>query len=94
MMNCLFICIVHVDDSVCGTIGTQDWIWNMGYESKGKIWQKYVVNGQTSGYFSEWRGTKLGFLTIHGAGHEVPTYKPEVALDMYKRYLAGEWTSA
>jgi len=82
------------DDSVCGTIGTQDWIWGMGYKTAGKIWQKYVVNGQTSGYFSEWKGTKLGFLTIHGAGHEVPTYKPEVALDMFKRYLNGEWTSA
>lgn len=82
------------DDSVCGTIGTQSWIWDLGYTPKGKIWQTYEVNGQVAGYFSEWKDTKLGFLTVHGAGHEVPAYKPEVALDMFSRYLKGEWTSA
>ena len=82
------------DDSVCATIGTQDWIWDLGYEPKGKIWRKYEVAGQVAGYFSEWKDTKLGFLTVHGAGHEVPTYKPEIALDMFSKYLAGEFTSA
>jgi carboxypeptidase C (cathepsin A) len=82
------------DDAVCGTIGTQGWIWDLGYEVKGKMWKTYDFEGQTAGYFSEFKDTKLGFLTIHGAGHEVPTYKPEVALDMFTRYLKGEWTSA
>jgi carboxypeptidase C (cathepsin A) len=82
------------DDAVCATIGTQSWIWDLGYQPKGKIWQKYEVAGQTAGYFSEWKDTKLGFLTVHGAGHEVPTYKPEVALDLFTRYLKGEFTSA
>jgi len=82
------------DDSVCATIGTQAWIWDMGYKTDGKIWRTYTVADQTAGYFTQWKDTNLGFLTIHGAGHEVPTYKPEVALDMFDRYLKGEWTSA
>lgn len=81
------------DDSVCGTVGTQDWIWNLGYKVKTD-WQVYTVNQQTSGYLTKWSNTKLGFLTIHNAGHEVPTYVPEVALDMFSRYLKGEFTNA
>jgi carboxypeptidase C (cathepsin A) len=82
------------DDSVCGTIGTQSWIWGLGYEVSGKAWQTYTVDQQVAGYATQWNNTKLGFLTIHGAGHEVPTYKPDVALDMWGKYLAGEFTQA
>jgi len=81
------------DDGVCATIGTQNWIWDLGYQTSGRIWTTYTVNDQTAGYFTSWKNTKLGFLTIHGAGHEVPTYQPEIALDMFSRYLKGEFTS-
>lgn len=81
------------DDAVCATVGTQSWIWDMGYDIAGRMWQPYMVSGQTAGFFTQWKNTKFGFLTIHGAGHEVPTYKPEVALDMFSRYLKGEWTN-
>lgn len=60
------------DDSVCATIGTQAWIWDLGYKVSSS-WQSYVVDEQVAGYLTKWSGTKLGFLTIHGAGHEVPT---------------------
>jgi len=82
------------DDGVCATIGTQDWIWGLGYPLKLPQWSVYSVAGQTSGFLTRWTGTKLGFLTVHGAGHEVPTYTPEVALDLYQRYLNGEFTNA
>jgi carboxypeptidase C (cathepsin A) len=80
------------DDSVCGTIGTQEWIWDLGYKVSGRSWRTYTYDGQTAGYATVWENTGLGFLTIHGAGHEVPTYKPDVALDMWTRYLNGEFT--
>jgi len=81
------------DDSVCGTIGTQEWIWGMGYTvSPTSYWRPYVVSEQTAGYLTKWQGTGLAFLTVHGAGHEVPTYKPEVALDLFTKYLAGDFT--
>jgi carboxypeptidase C (cathepsin A) len=81
------------DDSVCGTIGTQAWIWDLGYNVSGLPWQTYTVNQQTAGYLTKWKNTNFGFLTVHGAGHEVPTYKPDVAFDLWKRYLAGEFTN-
>ena len=59
------------DDSVCGTIGTQDWIFNLGYKVAGRDWQEYTVNQQTGGYITKWKNTKLAFATVHGAGHEV-----------------------
>jgi carboxypeptidase C (cathepsin A) len=83
------------DDSVCATEGTQSWIWDLGYKplSKRDQWTVYDYEGQTAGYFTQFEG-KLGFLTIHNAGHEVPTYQPEVALDMFTKYLNGEWTKS
>lgn len=31
----------------------------------------------------------LAFVTIKGAGHEVPTYKPAAAFDMFASFLNG-----
>jgi len=81
------------DDSVCGTIGSQHWIFELGYSLGSHNWDVYKVADQTAGYHTNWKGTKLGFLTIHSAGHEVPAYQPEVALDMFTRYLNGEFTN-
>jgi len=81
------------DDSVCATIGTQSWIWDLGFEVSARtFWDPYVVSQQTAGYLTKWKDTKLAFLTVHGAGHEVPAYKPEVALDLFTKYLAGDFT--
>lgn len=82
------------DDDVCATIGTQSWIWDLGYKVDGKKWVPYTVSGQTAGYLTKWTNTKLAFATVHGAGHEVPTYKPEVALYLFDQYLKGAWTNA
>jgi len=81
------------DDAVCGTVGVQHWIWDLGYEVTGRMYQSYEVAGQMAGYATKWAGAKLGFVTVHGAGHEVPTYKPQVALELWTKYLNGEWTN-
>jgi carboxypeptidase C (cathepsin A) len=81
------------NDDVCGTIGAQDWIWSLGYKVAGKMWQPYTVNGQVGGYATKWENTGFGFATVHGAGHEVPTYKPDIALWLFDAYLKGELTN-
>jgi carboxypeptidase C (cathepsin A) len=81
------------DDSICATIGTQDWIWDLGYNISGTPWSTYTVGGQTAGFLTKWTNTKLAFLTVHGAGHEVPAYRPDVALDLWTKYLKGEFTN-
>ena len=47
-----------------------------------------------AGYLTKFKSTKMAFLTVHNAGHEVPTYVPEVALDMWTKYLNGYFTNA
>lgn len=83
------------DDDVCATIGTQDWIWDLGYEVSPKNdWEAWEVDGQTAGYLTKWSNTKMAFATVHGAGHEVPAYKPKEALQLWQSYLNGELTNA
>ena len=60
----------------------------------GRPWQSYLVDGQVAGYLTKWKDTKMAFATVHGAGHEVPTYKPEAALYLWQSYLNGELTDA
>jgi len=79
------------DDDVCATVGTQSWIWDLGYNVTSH-WKEYTVADQTAGYITKWSDQRFALATVHGAGHEVPTYKPEVALDLFTRYLKGEVT--
>ena len=81
------------DDAVCSTLGTQQWIWDIyGLGAPSPEWKEYSVDGQVSGYVSTWASKKIAFLTVHGAGHEVPAYMPKVALDLWEKYLEGYWT--
>lgn len=89
------------DDSVCGTIGTQRWIYDLGYPVlKKNDWTTWTVDGQTAGYvtkfdtsnaFGKGKDSRFSFVTVHFAGHEVPTYKPKEALDLFEKYLNGEF---
>jgi hypothetical protein len=81
------------DDAVCGTVGVQHWIFDLGYPVDGRMFKSWEVNDQLAGYSTKFSSAKLGFVTVHGAGHEVPTYKPEAALTLWTKYLNGEWTN-
>ena len=81
------------DDSVCGTIGTQRWIYDLGFPVD-KLWTTWFVDGQTAGYITTFKTpfskeSRFAFMTVHGAGHEVPTYKPKEALELFQMYLKG-----
>jgi len=82
------------DDDVCATSGSQSWVWDLGYEVAGKQWQAYTVNGQVGGYLTKWSNTGFAFATVRAAGHEVPTYKPDVAFWLWESYLKGDLTNA
>jgi hypothetical protein len=51
------------------------------------------VAGQTAGYITKWKDVKFSLATVHGAGHEVPTYKPDIALYLFSEYLKGSITN-
>ena len=80
------------DDSVCGTIGTQRWIYNLGFPTTS-LWDTWYNNdGQTAGFITKFKtpyskDSRFSFITVHDAGHEVPTYKPKDALELFEMYL-------
>jgi carboxypeptidase C (cathepsin A) len=80
------------DDGVCGTIGTQKWIYDLGF-SVSTLWDTWINNdGQVAGYLTKFntpfsKDSRFSFLTVHFAGHEVPTYKPKEALELFQMYL-------
>ena len=85
------------DDSVCGTIGTQKWLWTLGYSAKkDEYWKVWKVDGQTAGYITQFNTPfssepRLTFATVHFAGHEVPTYKPKEAFVLFEAYLNNNY---
>lgn len=78
------------DDAVCSTLGTQKWIFNLGLQVSS-LWKTYSLAGQVAGYLTQFHEDGLKFLVVRGAGHEVPTYAPEIALDMFQRFLNWNW---
>jgi len=82
------------DDSICSTIGTQMWIWDLTVNKEGGVvdkWKPWKTKGQVSGYTVAWKGMR--FTTVHGAGHMVPSTRPAQALDLFRRFLhADGWS--
>lgn len=81
---------------VCSTAATQSWIYNIGVDPKPeKFWNAWHVNNQTAGYITEFdlgeTDSSFIFVTVHGAGHEVPAYRPVEALSLFKSYFSGRW---
>ncbi|KAF8014705.1 hypothetical protein BT93_H0498 [Corymbia citriodora subsp. variegata] len=68
--------------------GSQAWTRSMGYKVVDE-WRPWTSNDQIAGYLQGYENN-LTFLTIKGAGHTVPEYKPQEALDFYSRFLAGK----
>jgi carboxypeptidase C (cathepsin A) len=82
------------DDTICATLGTQQFIWDLGYPSKdGKTWAPWKVNGQVAGFHTEFEVPSKGnlgafaFATVHSAGHMVPATQPEKSLALLKIFL-------
>ncbi|XP_023903562.1 serine carboxypeptidase-like 20 [Quercus suber] len=67
--------------------GSEAWTRSMGYKIVDE-WRAWTSNGQIAG-FTQGYEKNLTFLTIKGAGHTVPEYKPREALDLYSRFLSG-----
>ena len=71
------------DDSICSTAGAQLWVWGMGEPLSA--WKPWYSQGQVAGYSVEFPGMR--FSTVHGAGHMVPSTRPQQAYDMFVKFL-------
>ncbi|RLM66341.1 serine carboxypeptidase 1-like [Panicum miliaceum] len=68
--------------------GTEAWVRSIGYQVVER-WRPWYFGDQVAGY-TQGYDRNLTFLTIKGAGHAVPEYKPKESLAFYSRWLAGE----
>lgn len=81
-------------DGVCGTVGTQHWIYRVANEAGRRqmhLWQPWLMDdgkGQQGGFLTRFEGN-FSFATVHAAGHEVPSYQPKAALALFAAYLDG-----
>lgn len=65
--------------------GSEAWTRSLGYKIVDE-WRPWNSNDQVAGYLQAYENN-LTFITIKGAGHTVPEYKPREALDFYRRWL-------
>jgi len=56
------------DDSVCGTWGTQKWMYGLGQKAVTNWLPWRDAEGQVAGFVTQFRG-KLTMATVAGAGH-------------------------
>ncbi|KAJ3701620.1 hypothetical protein LUZ61_005325 [Rhynchospora tenuis] len=68
--------------------GSEAWTRSLGYNITD-LWRPWYTNDQVSGYIQGYTHD-LTFLTIKGAGHTVPEYKPQEALYFYTHWLTGQ----
>eukprot|EP01018_Ginkgo_biloba_P014329 Gb_32826 [translate_table: standard] len=51
-------------------------------------WYPWYCNKQVGGWTEVYKG--LTFVTIRGAGHEVPLFRPQSAFQLFKSFLSGK----
>ncbi|KAK7295196.1 hypothetical protein RJT34_18101 [Clitoria ternatea] len=68
--------------------GSEAWTRSLGYKIVDE-WRSWNSNNQIAGYLQAYENNLI-FLTVKGAGHTVPEYKPREALDFYSRWLEGK----
>eukprot|EP00937_MAST-01D_sp_MAST-1D-sp2_P002642 g2642.t1 len=64
-------------------------VWARGGAAAGQEWLPWSAGGrgaQTAGHVRRYSDT-FKFVTVNGAGHEVPTYQPAAALAMLKQFV-------
>ncbi|KAJ3672801.1 hypothetical protein LUZ60_006175 [Juncus effusus] len=72
-------------DRVVPFLGTQAWVRSLEF-SIVDDWRAWHVSGQAAGFTITY-SNNLTFVTLKGAGHVAPEYKPKESLAMVKRWL-------
>ena len=85
------------NDAQCSTFGTQYWMWQFSQNNnltlnKQYDWKQWIdKNEQVGGYIlsfdSTIRNRVVTLVTIHSAGHEVPSFKPQRAYQVFLKFI-------
>ena len=76
--------------------GTEEWTRELGFDVRHDWhpWKSPIATGgvpQRAGYVVDYNtSTNFKFVTVSGAGHMVPTYKPKFALTLFEAFLKDE----
>jgi len=73
-------------DGAVPLIGTRQWIQNLNLGIK-QGYTSWYVDDQVAGYYLEYNGLTL--VTVKGAGHMVPQWKPVQAWHMIYSFING-----
>ncbi|KAM5478130.1 carboxypeptidase C [Microsporum canis] len=83
-------------DYICNWLGNHAWCDALNWPGQGDFKPKkltgvkHSVTGKEIGQVKNHGG--FAFLRIYGAGHLVPYDQPENSLDIFNRWIGGEWT--
>jgi carboxypeptidase C (cathepsin A) len=77
-------------DPGLNAILAQNWTAALGLRPRAD-WRPWTLDGRqrVGGYVQEYEGD-FSFLTVRGAGHMVPEYKPAASFEFLQRWLAAE----
>jgi len=77
-------------DPAITSFATSNWTSNLGF-TETQHWRPWTVDGcrKTEGYVTRYQGD-FDFLTIRGAGHMVPTYKPAATFAFMQAWFLNQ----
>jgi cathepsin A (carboxypeptidase C) len=82
-------------DFICNWLGNEAWSkeleWSGGDEFSDTPLEAWTYNGEEVGQVRN-AGTHFTFLRVYGAGHMVPYDQPESAMEMFNRWIGGDFT--
>ncbi|KAI7940842.1 hypothetical protein MJO28_013127 [Puccinia striiformis f. sp. tritici] len=79
-------------DFICNTLGGYRSIsamdWQYADEFRKAPWTMLRFKGQDAGRYK--KAGPLTYITVFGAGHQIPAYKPQLALEVFKQTIFHE----
>lgn len=79
-------------DFICNTLGGYRSIhamdWKYATQFRAAKWRKLSFKGRPAGIYKT--AGSLTYITVFNAGHEIPAYKPEFALEIFRQTISQE----
>lgn len=84
------------NDAVCSIQGTNKFFDHLGYSTDSTTdWKEWRFDGQVAGFQTRYLKsdgkTAFNFQTVRSAGHMVPSTQPERSLELFRKYINGEY---
>jgi carboxypeptidase C (cathepsin A) len=68
--------------------------WKFENQTAGYLTEFDLGGGGNDNSNSNSNSSSFIFATVHGAGHEVPAYRPAEAFALFKSFFNGEWDTS